>query len=513
VAEAVRHWAWETPDREALACGAQRWTWRELQGRVARSAGGLLAAGLRRGDCFAFVDRNHPACCELMAAAAWSGTAAAIVNWRLAPPELVYVLNDCRARVLFAGAEMHETISKIRDQLPHLETIVRVDGEGDEYERWLGLQEVSTPMESGAADRTLLVLYTSGTTGFPKGAMLTHHSVGAHSAALSEALDLDRDSVMVSPLPQFHVGGSTCTWLAAAQQGARTIVVRDLVPAQVLDLLEREQATHTIVVPAVLGGLITVPDAAQRDLSRLRSLGYGSSPIPLPQLKRILQTFRSAGLCQVYGMTEMSGAVTALGPDDHRSPTRDERLTSAGRPLRGVDCAIVDPLTGRTMGPCQTGEVWVRSAQRMAGYWGKPELTAEAFSPDGWLRSGDAGFIDEDGYLYIRDRVKDMVITGGENVYPAEVERVAAAHPAVAEVAVIGVPDERWGESVKAVLVPKAGLTIDAAECIAFCRQYLAGYKCPQSVDVVAALPRNATGKILKRELRAPYWAGHERRV
>jgi acyl-CoA synthetase (AMP-forming)/AMP-acid ligase II len=448
-----------------------------------------------------------------MVAAAWNGMAATIVNWRLAPPELVYVLNDCQARLLFVGAEMRETISTIRDQLSHIETIVVVGGEGDEYERWLNAQEGISPEPSVDTDRTLLVLYTSGTTGFSKGAMLTHRGVGAHSAAIAAALDLDRDSIMASVLPQFHVGGSTCTWLAAVQQGARTIIVRDLVPVQLLNLLARERATHTIVVPTILGGLVGAPDAAQYDLSPLRSLAFGGSPISLPLLKQSMETFSSAGLRQVYGMTEMSGLVTALGPDDHRCLARQERLTSAGRPLRGVECRIVDPLTGRELGPRQTGEVWVRSVQRMAGYWGKPDLTAAVFSPDGWLRSGDAGFLDEDGYLYIRDRVKDMIISGGENIYPAEVERIAAAHPAVAEVAVIGVPDERWGEAVKAVVALKAGATIDAAEFKAFCRQSLAGYKCPQSIDVVEALPRTATGKILKRELRAPYWAGHERRI
>jgi acyl-CoA synthetase (AMP-forming)/AMP-acid ligase II len=216
---------------------------------------------------------------------------------------------------------------------------------------------------------------------------------------------------------------------------------------------------------------------------------------------------------QVYGMTEQSGVVTILGPADHENPAVAHRLVSAGRAIHGVEIEIRDPGTGQPVTTGQPGEIWVRSEQVMAGYWGKPEATAAAITPDGWYRSGDGGHIDADGYVYVTDRIKDMIISGGENIYPAEIERVLAEHPAIADVAVIGVPDERWGEAPKAVVVLRAGASVEPNELLAWCRERLAGYKMPKTVDILAELPRNPTGKILKRELRKPYWEGRDRQV
>jgi acyl-CoA synthetase (AMP-forming)/AMP-acid ligase II len=284
--------------------------------------------------------------------------------------------------------------------------------------------------------------------------------------------------------------------------GATTVLVREVVPTELLDLIESRRATHAFLVPAVIQMLLADPDRAREALGSLDVLGYGGSPMPAPLMERVLATLPTP-LYSVYGMTEMSGVFCVLGPDEHRDEHRTHLRASAGRPLPGTEVRVVDPTTGADVAPGEVGEFWVRSAQLMAGYWNMPDATRETITPDGWLRTGDAGRIDADGYLYIEDRVKDMIISGGENVYPAEVERVVLQYPGVAEVAVIGVPDPKWGETVRAVVVPTGD--IDAQALIAFTRDRLAHYKCPTSVVTVADLPRNPTGKVLKRDLRRQY--------
>jgi acyl-CoA synthetase (AMP-forming)/AMP-acid ligase II len=312
-------------------------------------------------------------------------------------------------------------------------------------------------------------------------------------------------------MPLFHVGG-TSTALVGLYSGARVFLMRTPDPAAALAMLEGERITHTFYVPALMAVMNDVPGSAERDYSSLQALCYGASPMPLPVLRAALARFPGV-MCQVYGMTEQSGAVSLLPPEDHANPAVAHRLVSAGKPMTGVEIEIREPGTGEPVPTGAPGELWVRSDQRMAGYWGKPEATAAAFTPDGWLRSGDGGFMDADGYVYITDRIKDLIISGGENIYPAEIERVLAEHPALQDVAVIGVPDERWGEVPKAVVVLRPGASIDPHEVIAWCRERIAGFKCPKTIDVIAALPRNATGKILKKELRKPYWEGRERQV
>jgi len=265
-------------------------------------------------------------------------------------------------------------------------------------------------------------------------------------------------------------------------------------------------------VPALMAVMNQVPGAAERDYSALKALSYGASPMPLPVMRASLKLFPGV-MQQVYGMTEQAGVVSVLGPQDHVDPAAAHRLVSAGQAIPGVEIEIRDPATGQSVPTGQPGEIWVRSEQVMGGYWGKPEASAAAITADGWLRSGDGGHMDADGYIYVTDRIKDMIISGGENIYPAEIERVLAEHPALQDVAVIGVPDERWGEVPKAVVVAKPGATVDAEQLLAWCHERLASFKCPKTVDVVAELPRNPTGKILKKDLRKPYWEGRERQV
>ncbi|MEY2957789.1 MAG: hypothetical protein RLZZ01_357, partial [Actinomycetota bacterium] len=312
-------------------------------------------------------------------------------------------------------------------------------------------------------------------------------------------------------MPLFHIGGGGWA-LAGMYEGCSSIVLRDMDPGVLVRLLGEQRITHAFLVPAVLQFMLGVPGVESADFSSLRVFVYGASPISEAVLARSVQLF-GCKFWQAYGLTETTGAVVNLPPEDHdpAGPNR-HRLRSCGVPGPGVEVRIVDTDTLNALGPDEVGEIWIRSSQVMAGYWNRPDETAKAITPEGWFRSGDAGYLDTDGYLYIHDRVKDMVVSGGENIYPAEVENALMRHPAVADVAVIGVPHDRWGETVKAVVV-RTDPALDENDLITFAKEHLASYKCPTSVDWVEALPRNPSGKVLKTELRAPYWEGTARRV
>jgi acyl-CoA synthetase (AMP-forming)/AMP-acid ligase II len=511
VADILAHWQGRQPDAIALRFAGTDRIWTELAQRVRRNAAAQRAAGLSPGDRIAVLDLNHPSCLELTLACAQVGTANAVVNFRLAPAEIAYVINDAKARVLFVGPEFAQAVEALRPSLPTLERVIRVGGAEDEYEGWLDAEGPDATIYPADPDHCFLQLYTSGTTGFPKGAMLTHRGMLAHAQHLSARQSYQTDSRVQVAMPLFHVGGTSTAFVALAA-GARVVLMRTPDPAAALQMLETEKITHTFFVPSLMAVMNQVPGAASRDYSSLEVLCYGASPMPLPVLRASLALFPGV-LYQVYGMTEQSGAVSLLGPEDHADPAVAHRLVSAGKPIPGVEIEIRDPATGERLPTGTPGELWVRSDQRMGGYWGKPEATAAAITADGWLRSGDGGHMDADGYVYVTDRIKDLIISGGENIYPAEIERVLAEHPAIQDVAVIGVPDERWGEVPKAVVVTRRGATIDPQEVVAWCRERIAAFKCPKSIDVVDALPRNPTGKILKKELRKPYWEGRERQV
>jgi long-chain acyl-CoA synthetase len=343
-------------------------------------------------------------------------------------------------------------------------------------------------------------MYTSGTTGVPKGVLTTHRNLAA-AAASSPLWRFDSETISMTPLPMFHVGGIGWAYLGL-WNGATTILVRDFVADEVLDTFARDRVTNAVLVPTMLQRLTSIEGAADRDYTALRSIAYGASPITTPVLKAALRTFRCP-LFGVYGLTESTGGVVQLEPDDHEPDgPREHLLRAAGKPLPWVELRVVDPESGTERGRHEIGEVWLRAPNVMAGYFGRPQETAAALTPDGWLRTGDGGYLDDDGYLFLTDRIKDMIVSGGENVFPAEVEEALAHHPDVAEVAVIGVPDERWGETVKAVVVARSGRTPTADELVAFARERLAGYKLPRSIEFVDDLPRTPSGKVLKRELR-----------
>ncbi|MGW4487548.1 long-chain-fatty-acid--CoA ligase [Amycolatopsis sp. NPDC004368] len=507
--DVLEHWARERGDQPALTFGGVTRTWSEFDDRVRRLSAALAASGVGRGDRVAFVDKNHPACVEVTFAAAALGAANAIVNWRLSPDELAYVLADSGAGIVFVGEELLPALEGLRDRLPAVREFVAVP---DAFEALVDRGDPSTvEFPAVTEDEGVLVMYTSGTTGFPKGAVLTHRSVLTHGIAVGTSFPMGPDDVNLVAMPLFHVGG-TCYAILGFLTGRPTIMTREPDAASLFGALAAG-ATHAFLVPAVVAAIVQAGEQAIAALSRLKYLGYGASPMPLPLLRTALAAWPDMEFVQVYGMTELSGAVTTLDGPAHRDASHPERLASAGTPVPGVEVRIVDPATSVDVpSGSDSGELWIRTDQRMSGYLGKPEATAETII-DGWVRTGDIGHLDDGGFVFLEDRVKDMIITGGENVYSPEVERVVAEFPGVAEVAVIGVPDEKWGEQVKAVIAPVPGEVLDVDKLMEFCRERLAHFKCPGSVDVLEALPRNATGKILKRSLREPYWRDRDRNV
>ena len=511
VDDRLAHWARATPDDEAMNYLGRIWTWRQWDERVRRAAGGLKALGIGRGDVVAFLDKNHPACVEISLAAASQGAANAIINWRLAGEEVDYAVNDSGARVLFVGTELAATVEAIRDRLPAVEHIITVtpDGAaGDEYEAWLTAHEPQGPAADVEPDDVCLVMYSSGTTGHPKGIMLTHRNMVAHTINAHDGWSFEPGDKSMVSMPLFHVGGSSYV-LFGIHDGVPSVMTREPDGASLAGAI-LAGANRTFLVPAVLAQVLQAGPDAVKLFGALKTYTYGASPMPPPLLRAAMEAWPDTDFIQVYGLTEVGGVATHLMPEHHRDPGHPERLLSAGIPIPGMEVRIVDPATLDDVATGAEGEIWLRSAQVMKGFLNKPEETAKAITEDGWFRTGDVGRLDEGGFLYVHDRIKDMIISGGENIYSPEVERVLAEHPAVLEVAVIGVPDETWGEVVKAIVARKPDTEVSEQELIDFAREHLAHYKCPRTVDFLELLPRNPSGKILKRELRKEHWAGRD---
>jgi long-chain acyl-CoA synthetase len=509
IAKLARVHGKERAGKPALTAGDRTLTFAELDARSSQVANALAAEGVGPEDRVAFLDKNTIEYFELLLGGGKLNAVMVAVNWRLAPPEVAYIVNDAEAKVFVVGEDFVPVLDAIRDELTTVKKIVVV---GRDYEEWVTSQPATDPgVESGPND-VAFQLYTSGTTGLPKGVMLTNSNLFSLLPVAAPDWLFTPDSQNLVAMPLFHIGGSGYATVGMFM-GCHTILMKEVNPAEMLQLIVEKKITNAFAVPAVLQFMLSVPGVEDMDFSSLRCIVYGASPISVEVLSKSIDTFKCSFI-QAYGLTETTGAIVTLMPEDHdpHGPNA-HRLRSAGKAIGGVELRIVSPETGEDAPVGEVGEIWSRTGQNMLGYWKKPEETAKTITPDGWLKTGDAGYLDEDGYLYIHDRVKDMIVSGGENIYPAEVENCLMSHPDIADVAVIGVPSEKWGETVKALVVRKEGADVSPDDIIKFAKERIASFKCPTSVDWVDALPRNPSGKILKRELRAPYWEGKGRNV
>jgi long-chain acyl-CoA synthetase len=508
-----RYW----PDKLAVVCGEHRLSYREFGARTRKLAAALRALGIGKGDRVAALMLNCHRYLEMYAACFELGAVIVPLNIRLAPPEITYIVNDAEAAALFVDERLSPLAKSVRPQLTTVRDIVYTGEEEppvgmSAYEQLVAdAKELRDPADMREEDLAGL-FYTGGTTGLPKGVMLTQRNLCANALQVIPALDPRNDDIYLHSTPMFHLSGGPSAWLFF-WKGATHVVERGFEPGDALRLVARERVSRVTWVPTMITMLLEHPALATTDCSSLRTITYGASAIAPDRLTRAMSAF-GCHFVQAFGMTEASPVLTMLLAEEHQ-PQGDERalrrLLSCGRALFGVSLRVVDQ-AGEEAPAGVVGEVTARGANIMVGYWRKPEETA-AVLKDGWYYTGDMGMLDEDGYLYIVDRKKDMIISGGENVYSIEVEVALSSHPAVLECAVIGVPDERWGEAVKAVVALRPDMQATAEELTAHCRAQLASYKCPRSVEFREALPKSGANKVLKRELRAPYWQGEQRAV
>ncbi|MCY7365501.1 MAG: long-chain-fatty-acid--CoA ligase [Frankiaceae bacterium] len=471
--------------------------------------------GLAREDRFAVLSLNSGRFEELYHAGLMGGGVVNPLNLRFAPRELTHVLADSATKVVFVDALFAPVIDAVREAAGVRTVVLMGDGTGSgtaphdvSYEDLIAAGEEVVPAEPEEEDAVML-MYTGGTTGLPKGVLLTQRSMMLTLYHLQMTFRLDAEEVFLAQVPMFHAA-SMGAILGSPVSGGQLVTVPFFDPGTVLKVLKSHRPSNTIMVPTMISMLMAHEDYAPDALSSLQRFTYGASPMPAPVLERLRQDAPHIGLFQGYGMTESAALVCVLNPEDHERG--GELLKSAGRPVPGTILSIQDE-TGTEVPLGEVGEVCVRGGQYMQEYWRRPEETAEAFR-DGWYHSGDAGYLDKDGYLYLVDRTKDMIVTGGENVYSTEVEQAVATHPAVAQVAVIGVPDDTWGEAVRAIVVLVPGQTATEQELIEHCHGLIAGYKIPKGVTFrEEPLPLSGAMKVLKRELRAPYWEGRDRAV
>ncbi|MCW1432302.1 long-chain-fatty-acid--CoA ligase [Novosphingobium sp. JCM 18896] len=509
----VRVHAAERPAAAMTTFDGETTTYGMMQTRSNRIAGALLAAGITPGDRIALIAKNCTEYFALLLGARKVGAVMVAVNWRLAPDEMAFIIEDSQARLIFVADEFAAGIASVSNRLGGVDQIIALEGVNSPYQNlqdWIAGYPDQDTHYASAADEIALQLYTSGTTGRPKGVLLSNASLFSFVRTAEAAFGDDPHEVHLNALPLFHVGGMNWS-LQCFSHGAHCIAFSDFDPDEVIAEIERSGVTHLMTVPAVIKMLLDRPAVRQADLSSLRVVNYGGSTIAEKVLKDAVATMGNV-FHGMYGATELSFGLTLLTPAEHVDGARPHLLRSAGRPVPGTEIRVVDPATMAEVAPGEKGEIWVKSPQRANGYWQRPEATAEIFRADGWYRSGDMGHV-EDGYIYLTDRLNDMVVSGGENIYPAEVERVLLEHEAVGEAVAFGIPDARWGEAVHAVVVPVPGRSIDEETLIAFARERLARFKCPRSVSFASDLIRNPSGKVLRAKMREPYWEGWDRRI
>ncbi|MFL2834172.1 MAG: fatty acid--CoA ligase [Alphaproteobacteria bacterium] len=503
------------PNKKAFIFEDRVTSYKEFDIYSEKVANGLVSENVAEQERVAYMDKNSERFYELVMGCAKSNSVIVGINWRLAPPEVAYILNDSKAKILFVGEDFFGLVDKILKDVPSIEKVICMSGNHNDwpsYQKWRDDQEETICKRNAELKDVAIQMYTSGTTGNPKGVQLTHDNFySSRNPEPQEGLEWSEwteDEIQLVTAPTFHIGGAG-SGIGGLYACATNVVLKEFEPTAVLDSINDYGITKIFMVPAMMKMILDHPQSRKTNYSTIKYISYGASPIPLDLLKEAIEIFQ-CGFIQLYGMTETTGSVTYLPPEDH-SIEGNERMKSAGKALPHCEIRIVDE-NSNEVPRREVGEIIVKTTSNMLGYWNLPEETTKTLK-SGWLHTGDAGYMDEDGYVYVHDRVKDMIVSGGENIYPAEVESAIFGHENVSDVAVIGVPDEKWGESVKALVVLKDNCEANEEDIINFTRERIAGFKTPKSVDFIKELPRNPSGKILKKELRKPYWEGFERSV
>lgn len=502
-------------DATAFIFEGRHTSYRSFELQSNQVAQGLLASGLQKQSRVALLAKDSDHGYELVFGCAKAGMVLVGLNWKLSAQEVLYILQESESEMIFIGEEFFPILHEIQHELPKIRKVVALKGihqEYEFYESWRNAQPNQALGLNYRPEDPVLQMYTSGTTGRPKGVLLAHYTffrlLQGMAVRGDEWMALNPTDNLLICVPMFHIGG--LWWgIQGFIAGARGIILESFVAWKALETIQQYHITKAAMVPAMIQFCLSEPSSTTADLSSLKAILYGGSPMTPTLLRNALQVF-TCDFYQIYGMTETGNMAVCLRPQDHTSEGT-QRRNVAGKPLPGVQVKIIDTL-GKELAANEVGEICLRSPACMLGYWKNEEATQETMQ-DGWIRTGDGGYVDEDGYVYVSDRIKDMIICAGENIFPAEIEAVIAEHPSVAECAVIGIPDDLWGESIKAFVVLRPDATVKPRELINFVRAHMADFKVPKSVSIVATLPRNSSGKLLKRMLRIPYWEGRERLV
>ena len=503
------------PYKTAVVFQNHRFSFQELQERTNRLANGLRGLGVQPGDRVAVLLNNCHQYVELYFAIPKAGAIITPLNYRLAGSELSWIVNNAGANTLIFQESYLPAVKEIQAEIKSVHHYICTQGNHAglvNYEELIAQSPSEEPEMDGHEEDVMSIFYTSGTTGKPKGAMLTHRNIISNAQVINIEQKIRAGDMFLIVSPLYHTIAPACMY-AHMYRGNTNVAIDQFDPQLMLEVIEKERVTHIFLVPSMIIFTLEYPGVGNYDLSSLRMIWYGGSPMPANRIKQAMEIF-GCELGQGFGMTEIGPCfVSVLSPEDHilKAPEQEKRLTSTGRNYSNTEVKIVDDEDQEV--PIGTvGEICVRGPNVMKGYWRRPQESAEALK-DGWFHTGDLGRLDEEGFLYVVDRKKDMIISGAENIYSAEVENALSGHPAVLEVAVIGVPDEKWGEAVKAVVALREGMKATEEELIEHCKQRLASYKKPKSVDFMERLPRNVMGKVLKTELREKYWQGYEKKV
>lgn len=507
------------PEGIATIDGDRQQTWAEFKERISCAASGLLDLGLEKGDRVAILALNSDRYFELVYALPWAGLVSVPLNIRLSPAELIFLLNDSGTKVLCVDKTFAAMLPAFEGKLESVSNILFIDDGGFEgstnievidYEKMVAGSKALEDTGAGGEDLAG-IFYTGGTTGLPKGVMLTHSNLVANALNAVHGFDFGTSSRYLHTAPMFHAADAAAN-IGLTMLGGTHLFVPKFEPLPVLESIAKYQVTNSTMVPVMINMLVNTPEITQYDLSSLKRIGYGGAPMPEAVLQKTQEMLPHVALTQAYGMTELSPLITLLDSEYHcfEGPNAG-KIRSAGKVVLSGEIRIVDERDVE-LPRGKIGEVVARGPMVMKGYWNREAETAEAIK-NGWMHTGDAGYMDEDGFVFIADRVKDMIISGGENVYSVEVENAVHQHPAVASCAVIGIPSDDWGEEVIAVVILHENETATEASIISFCKELIAGYKCPRQIKFVTELPTSGAGKILKNRLRDPYWEGKDKKV